>query len=351
MSLSYTSSQRKGIIFLLIIIASLVLYKLIHDSVSKNQKILALEFVPTNKSQVLSSNVVKNSNVELKLDRNPNNWSQLDWQNLGFSNKQIKAIFNYKNKLGGFKTKEQLFNCYVLNHSHKKLLDSITDFEVKSAKSKTKKCFFEIDQSEKPNYHLNMLYDSIYYMKKDGKHCYFLKYSVTNIKRYFKNKSVTEKDVAKQHIDLDKLKLLLMPKNRFKEKKVEIMMNTADTNQWKSLNGIGSKRANRIVKYRSLLGGFISKNQLNEVYGFSKILVEEIKPMLKLDSIKLKKININSASKEVMASHPYISWNLANAIMNYKIQHGLYDSLSKIKQIHLVNDELYRKIAPYISLD
>ena len=128
-------------------------------------------------------------------------------------------------------------------------------------------------------------------------------------------------------------------------------MNTADTNQWKSLNGIGSKRANRIVKYRKLLGGFVSKNQLSEVYGLSDSLVEEINLNLMLDSSKLKKININVASKKELASHPYISWNLANAILNYKIQHGYYDSLSKIKQIHLVNDDLYRKIVSYISLD
>ena len=53
-----------------------------------------------------------------------------------------------------------------------------------------------------------------------------------------------------------------------------------------------------------------------------------------LDSSKLKKININVVKKE------QISWNLANAILKYKGQHGDYDSLSKIKQILLVNDDL-----------
>ena len=95
----------------------------------------------------------------------------------------------------------------------------------------------------------------------------------------------------------------------------------------------------------------LTKNQLSEIYGLSDSLIEEIKPKLMLDSLKLNKININDASKKELATHPYISWNLANAILNYKVQHGDYDSLSKIKQIHLVNDDLHRKIVPYISLD
>ena len=348
MSFSYTSSQRKGILFLLFIVGFIALYKLIHNSVTKNQKILPIEFMKINNKEPIENDFLKSNK---KLDENPNTWTHNDWESIGLSEKQIKTVVNYKNKLGGFKSKKQLFNCYVFNDFHKKLLDSVVKFEDKLKIENTKQHFFKIYQLAKPNYQINTIYDSLYYKKQDGNHCYFLKYSVSNIKEHFKNKSVTEKDVTKLLFDLDELTLLSKPKNRTNFRKVFINMNTADTNQWKSLNGIGSKRANRIVKYRKLLGGFVSKNQLSEVYGLSDSLVEEIKLNLMLDSSKLKKININVASKKELASHPYISWNLANAILNYKIQHGYYDSLSKIKQIHLVNDDLYRKIVSYISLD
>ena len=350
MSFSYTSSQRKGILFLLFIVGFLALYKLIHNSVINNQKILPLEFIKIDKKQSIDNEIdyVKNIN---ELDKNPNDWIRNDWKSIGLSEKQINTVLNFKKKLGGFKSKEQLFSCYVLDDFHKKLLDSVVKFEAPLKVEKSKQHFFKIYQLGKPNYQLNLLYDSLYYMKKDGNHCYFLKYSALNIKKHFNNKSITEKDIAKLLIDLDELTLLSKPKNRTEVKIIYINMNTADTNQWKSFNGIGSKRANRIVKYRRLLGGFVSKNQLSEIYGLSDSLIEEIKPKLMLDSLKLNKININDASKKELATHPYISWNLANAILNYKVQHGDYDSLSKIKQIHLVNDDLYRKIVPYISLD
>ena len=348
MSFSYTSSQRKGILFLLFIVGFIALYKLIHNSVIKNQKILPIEFMKINNKKPIENDFLK---INKKLDENPNAWTQNDWKSIGLSEKQVKTVVNYKNKLGGFKSKEQLFNCYVFNNFHKKLLDSVVKFEDKSKIEISKQHFFKIYQLAKPNYQLNTIYDSLYYKKQGGNHCYFLKYSVSNIKDHFKNKTITEKDVTRLLFDLDELTLLSKPKNKTNYETVCVDMNTADTNQWKSLNGIGSKRANTIVKYRKLLGGFVSKNQLSEVYGLSDSLVEEIKLKLMLDSSKLNKININNASKKELASHPYISWNLANAILNYKIQHGYYDSLSKIKQIHLVNDDLYRKIVPYISLD
>ena len=58
----------------------------------------------------------------------------------------------------------------------------------------------------------------VYYMKKDGNHCYFLKYSAFNIKKHFKNKSITEKDIVKQLIDLDELTLLSKQKTEQKLK-------------------------------------------------------------------------------------------------------------------------------------
>ena len=62
------------------------------------------------------------------------------------------------------------------------------------------------------------------------------------------------------------------------------------------------------------------------------------------------KININKANINSLKSHPYINWNLANAIVNFRIQHGQYESIDKIREIHLVNDDIYLKIAPYFKI-
>ena len=105
-----------------------MLYKLIHNSVTKNQKILPIEFIKINKKQPIEKDFLK---VKKELDENPNAWTQNDWKSIGLSEKQIKTVVNYKNKLGGFKSKEQLFNCYVFDDFHKKLLDSVVNFKDK----------------------------------------------------------------------------------------------------------------------------------------------------------------------------------------------------------------------------
>ncbi|MFV0175791.1 helix-hairpin-helix domain-containing protein [Empedobacter falsenii] len=47
---------------------------------------------------------------------NPNNYSEKDWQKLGFSSKQAISILKYKTILGGqFKTKEQIKKCYIIS--------------------------------------------------------------------------------------------------------------------------------------------------------------------------------------------------------------------------------------------
>ena len=47
---------------------------------------------------------------------NPNNYSENDWQKIGFSSKQAASILKYKSILGGqFKSKEQLKKCYMIS--------------------------------------------------------------------------------------------------------------------------------------------------------------------------------------------------------------------------------------------
>ena len=137
----------------------------------------------------------------------------------------------------------------------------------------------------------------------------------------------------------------------FKKPLGKIKMNVADTTTWMTISGIGPKRARTIVNYRNQLGGFVNKSQLLEVFGISQELFDKINPLLEIDSNNIAKININNDSKDTIKKHPYFNWNLANAVVNYRDQHGVYKSLSKIKEIHLVNDDLYRKIAPYISIN
>ena len=67
-----------------------------------------------------------------------------------------------------------------------------------------------------------------------------------------------------------------------------------------------------------------------------------------MSNTPVKKININTASVNEMKSHPYVRYNLANAIFQYRQQHGNFNSAEEIKKILIITDEIYLKIAPYL---
>lgn len=130
-----------------------------------------------------------------------------------------------------------------------------------------------------------------------------------------------------------------------------VEINTADTAGFISLYGIGSKLAQRIVTFREKLGGFYSVDQVKETYGLPDSTFIKIKPKLILTNTSIKKININTASLDEMRSHPYIRYNLANAFIQYRSQHGNFSSVEDVKKIMIITDEVYNKVSPYLTVN
>jgi len=129
-----------------------------------------------------------------------------------------------------------------------------------------------------------------------------------------------------------------------------IDINLADTSELIALPGIGSKLAARIVKFREKLGGFYSVDQLGETYGVPDSTFQMVKNRLQCINPVTTKININSAGANDLKNHPYINWNVANAIVNYRTQHGNYNSIEDLQKIEIISDELFHKLAPYLVL-
>lgn len=137
---------------------------------------------------------------------------------------------------------------------------------------------------------------------------------------------------------------------REERKPAVIDINGADTTAWIALPGIGSKLSARIVAFREKLGGFYTVEQVGETYGLPDSTFQKIKGRLQVDRNSIRKINVNTATKEELKAHPYIRWNLANAIVEYRTQHGAFKNLEDLKNIALVDDATYQKIVPYFVL-
>jgi len=128
-----------------------------------------------------------------------------------------------------------------------------------------------------------------------------------------------------------------------------IDINTADSVQFESLNGIGPAFASRIIKYRSRLGGFYQKEQLKEVYGLDSIVYQKVISQLTLDPTAINQIPINTVMFDDLKTHPYLSYKQVNAIIQYRKQHGNFKSINDMKAILILNENVLRKIEPYLS--
>lgn len=51
-----------------------------------------------------------------------------------------------------------------------------------------------------------------------------------------------------------------------------------------------------------------------------------------------------------MKKHPYISYYQARAIVQFRKQHGNYQSLEELLQIDLIEPSDFRKITPYLKV-
>lgn len=137
--------------------------------------------------------------------------------------------------------------------------------------------------------------------------------------------------------------------NTYASRYSDIDINLADTTAFISLPGIGSKLAVRIINFRDKLGGFYSINQLAETFGLPDSTFQKIKQYLKLENVSVRKININTATIDELKTHPYIRYSLANPIVAYRNEHGPFLKIEDIKKVMAVTEEIYTKVAPYLT--
>ncbi|MBR6774590.1 MAG: helix-hairpin-helix domain-containing protein [Bacteroidales bacterium] len=117
-----------------------------------------------------------------------------------------------------------------------------------------------------------------------------------------------------------------------------VNLNSTDTTELKSLPGIGSFFARNIVEYREELGGYVEINQLLEVYAFDSSRLETITPYINIDSISLRKINVNADDFKIILRHPYIEYEDVKKIVNHREKRGFIKNWEEYLKVVGRND-------------
>ena len=127
-----------------------------------------------------------------------------------------------------------------------------------------------------------------------------------------------------------------------------INLNETDTTMWKKVPGIGSAYAARIVKYRNILGGFNSVEQLKEVYGITEEVFQGIRSYIREDD-NFVKLKINKLDFKEINSHPYINYKQTKAIMNLRNKKGNIQSINELAMLDEFTSDDINRIATYIE--
>jgi len=171
------------------------------------------------------------------------------------------------------------------------------------------------------------------------------------VKEYIKFENISDsadysKDHFIKHSGKDSSSYLAKDSNSVRYK---IELNSADSLQLVSLRGIGPVFAARIIKFRNLLGGFYSQNQLLEVYNFPEETFYQIRRYITVDASGIKKIRINYAGYSELIRHPYFEKQDILNILEYREKHGRFSSIDEVLKLHFTDSLNKGKVRPYLS--
>jgi competence protein ComEA len=138
-----------------------------------------------------------------------------------------------------------------------------------------------------------------------------------------------------------------------KETKTLIVdINLADSLQLVNVFGVGPALSKRIRNYRAKLGGYVSMEQLREVYGLDTLARIEINKKFFLSpEFAPSQLDLNHGTVEELVKHPYIKKREAQAIVNYRNQHGNFESVDGLLKVQIITQGWLEKVRPYVRVN
>ncbi len=295
----------------------------------------------------------------------PNTATQADFKDLGLAPKVIQTIQNYKSKGGFFKEAADFKKIYGLSSAD---FDRLSSF-IKIKQRKIIKPIVNKQKQSKPKVQVDFKPFNPNTIKKEELIKMGISSKVANTwirfreagARFSKKQQIkkiygiTEQQYQQlepyiQFDTQDTIKQVRKNRSKKTENKILVNINKATAQDFQKLKGIGSAYSRRIINFRDKLGGFYTIKQVGETYGIPDSTFQTIKPFLQLEDTKIRQINLNTTDVDTLKAHPYIDWNKAKVIISYRKMHGTYKSVEDIKQIHLITDEVFARISPYLTI-
>jgi len=247
--------------------------------------------------------------TDILTEFDPNELNEIQWQKLGFSEKQTATILKYKQIVGGkFLSKEQLKKCYAISEEKFVQLQSFILLPENNKNTKSGSFGFE-----KKSITVSGKFNPDRYSQNDWEHMGFSEKQAAAILKYksFLGGSFVSKEKFKECFiisDENYAKLapyLILPaktpanfnpyERKLNTQKTKIQItpfdpNTLDAAGWMAL-GFTEKQATVIVNYRdrNLKGSFKTLEDIQSCFVISPEKFAELKPYIQLNSATMAK--------------------------------------------------------------
>lgn len=140
-------------------------------------------------------------------------------------------------------------------------------------------------------------------------------------------------------------------KASFKKESIIIKdINQASQEDLIAIYGIGEALSSRILKQKEILGGFVSMEQLEEVWGLSPEVIAQLNSHFKVIMPSgFKKIAINDATLKELSQFPYFKYTLAKQIVTYRSMNGNFNNIEDLSKIKGFPVEKAKIISLYLE--
>src|SRR5690554_307446 len=127
-------------------------------------------------------------------------------------------------------------------------------------------------------------------------------------------------------------------------------LNLATQEDLMAVRGIGPAFSERILKYRTSLGAFVSFEQLSEVYGLSEEVINEMRKYFVISDVSnIRKIKINELSMKDLGTFPYFRYPVSKEIVTYRSMNGEIQNNEDLAEIKGFPFEKIEIIALYLE--
>ncbi|MBX9808120.1 MAG: helix-hairpin-helix domain-containing protein, partial [Flavobacteriaceae bacterium] len=135
-----------------------------------------------------------------------------------------------------------------------------------------------------------------------------------------------------------------------KEKLVIIDINQATQEDLIKIYGIGEAISLRILKFKESLGGFVSMEQMKDVWGLSPEVIENLNTHFKVSTLpNIKKIDINNASIKELSLFPYFKYPISKNIVTFRSMNGDIKNIEDLTKIKGMSIDKANIIALYLD--